>query len=93
MTLYELCVPRASVFDTQKRDTVLDLNDLASGSVNSQTFFEENYVTAGMKELLELGFRRLEGASPQGVFLLKQTMGGGKTHNLVNRLQLHWTRR
>ncbi len=83
MTLHNLCVPRESVFDSQRRDTVLDLNDLSTDHIDVQAFFDENFVTAGMRELLELGFRRLEGGSPQGVFLLKQSMGGGKTHNLL----------
>ncbi|MFC2055689.1 DUF499 domain-containing protein [Chloroflexota bacterium] len=46
-------------------------------------FFEENFVTEGMKTLLEQSFRRLEGKSNQGIFKLKQAMGGGKTHNLL----------
>jgi hypothetical protein len=82
-TLQKLCVPRASVFDTQRRDTVLDLSDLISDRINPKDFFEENFLTDGMKTLLEQGFRRLEGISEQGVFRLKQAMGGGKTHNLL----------
>jgi len=46
-------------------------------------FFEENYLTQGMRLLLENGFKRLEGKSDQGVFRLTQAMGGGKTHNLI----------
>jgi len=79
----QLCVPRSSVFDAQRRDTVLDLTDLVSGTIKPARFFEENYITEGMKTLLEQGFRRLEGKSDQGIFKLKQAMGGGKTHNLL----------
>jgi len=82
-TLQKLCIPRASVFDTQRRDTVLDISDLISDKINPAEFFEENFLTEGMKTLLEQGFRRLEGKSEQGVFRLKQAMGGGKTHNLL----------
>lgn len=82
-SLKQLCVPRPSVFDTQRRDTVLDIADLVRGRIKPADFFEENYVTEGMKTLLEQAFRRLEGKSDQGVFKLKQAMGGGKTHNLV----------
>jgi hypothetical protein len=81
--LLHACTPRQSVFDTQRRDTVLDINDLIGDRINPAEFFEENYVTEGMKTLLEQGFRRLEGKSQQGVFKLKQAMGGGKTHNLL----------
>lgn len=81
--LKELCVPRKSVFDTQRRDTVLDISDLLSDRIKPDEFFRENYITEGMKTLLEQGFRRLEGKSSQGIFKLKQAMGGGKTHNLL----------
>ena len=81
--LKQLCTPRESVFDPQKRDTVLDLTDLIEKRINPSEFFEENYITEGMKILLEQAFRRLEGKSDQGVFKLKQAMGGGKTHNLL----------
>jgi len=82
-TLQQLCTPRPSVFETQRRDTVLDLADLTANRIDPASFFEENYVTEGMKILLEQAFRRLEGKSDQGIFKLKQAMGGGKTHNLL----------
>lgn len=82
-TIKQVCVPRQSVFDSQRRDTVLDISDLVTGTIAPDDFFEENYITEGMKTLLEQGFRRLEGKSQQGVFRLKQAMGGGKTHNLL----------
>ena len=78
-----LCTPRDSVFDPQKRDTVLDLTDLINDRIQPDEFFVENYITEGMKTLLEHAFWRLEGKSEQGVFKLKQAMGGGKTHNLL----------
>lgn len=82
-SLKQNCTPRDSVFDTQRRDTVLDIADLIAERIVPAEFFEENYLTEGMKTLLEQGFRRLEGKSNQGVFRLKQAMGGGKTHNLL----------
>ncbi len=82
-SLAQLCTPRSSVFDPQRRDTVLDLTDLVENTIDPGEFFEENYVTEGMKTLLEQTFNRLEGKSEQGVFMLKQAMGGGKTHNLL----------
>ncbi len=81
--LKELCTPRPSVFDPQKRDTVLDLTDLIDAKIDPATFFAENYITEGMKSLLKNGFKRLEGKTEQGVYKLKQAMGGGKTHNLL----------
>ena len=82
-TLKRLCTPRDSVFDPQRRDTVLDLADLIEDRIDPDEFFNENYITEGMKTLLEHAFRRIEGKSSQEVFKLKQAMGGGKTHNLL----------
>ncbi len=81
-TLNELCVPRESVFDSSRRDTVLDLTDFLQDKVKAEDFFAENFMTEGMKILLQKAFERLEGKSDQGIFLLTQAMGGGKTHNL-----------
>ncbi|MGH7138336.1 MAG: DUF499 domain-containing protein, partial [Pirellulales bacterium] len=82
-SLHDLCQPRASIFDPQKRDTVLDLTDLVDGKIDPAEFFAENYITEGMEALLKNGFQRLEGKSEQGVYKLRQAMGGGKTHNLL----------
>ena len=78
-----LCIPRESVFDTARRDTVLNLMHLAEDKIDGKSFLEENWVTAGMRTLLIEAFRRLEGKSDQAVFKLTQAMGGGKTHNLI----------
>lgn len=84
LTLKNACLPRPSVFDSTKRDTVHDLLDLTENRIDPRQFFEENYVTQGMKTLLDEAFKRLEGgAQAQGVFRLSQSMGGGKTHNLI----------
>lgn len=83
ITLAQGCVPRPSVFDRSVRDVVYDLGNLRE--IDPQRFFAENYVTEGMKQLLTEGFKRLEGTSgsASGAFLLSQSMGGGKTHNLI----------
>jgi hypothetical protein len=82
-TLKQLCTPRSSVFDKARRDTVLDLTDLVEDRIDAAEFFAENHITEGMRLLLSEGFRRLEGKSVQGVFKLTQSMGSGKTHNLI----------
>jgi len=61
----------------------LDLTDLIQGRIDSDQFFEENYLTDGMKSLLREAFRRFEGRSDSGVIKLTQAMGGGKTHNMI----------
>lgn len=81
--LKQLCTPRESVFDTSKRDTVLNLAHLIDDKIDGKSFFEENYVTDGMRTLLVEAFRRLQKKSEQSVFKLTQAMGGGKTHNLI----------
>src|SRR3989338_8156441 len=81
--LKKLCVPRETVFDISKRDTVLNLTHLVDGKIEGKAFFDENHVTDGMRTLLLEAFRRLQGKSDQAVFKLTQAMGGGKTHNLI----------
>jgi hypothetical protein len=81
-SLREACVPRKSVFEQRARDTVYNIDDLAE--IDPGQFFAENFVTEGMKVLLTEAFKRLEGeSSSAGAFLLSQSMGGGKTHNLI----------
>jgi predicted AAA+ superfamily ATPase len=83
-TLRQACTPRATVFDNNRRDTVHDINDLVEGRIDPKEFFAENFATQGMRTLLTEAFKRLEGgAQAQGVFRLSQSMGGGKTHNLI----------
>ncbi len=81
--LSELCKPRSSVFDRIRLDTVYNLDDLPL--IKPDEFFAENYVTEGMRILLTEAFNRVEGrtTSASGTFLLSQSMGGGKTHNLI----------
>ncbi|MCX7411762.1 MAG: DUF499 domain-containing protein [Planctomycetales bacterium] len=81
--LKESCTPRDNVFDIARRDTVLNLSHLTADRIDAKEFFEENYVTEGMKTLLTEAFRRLQTKSQQAVFKLTQAMGGGKTHNLI----------
>ncbi|MEZ4521142.1 MAG: hypothetical protein R3A46_05810 [Thermomicrobiales bacterium] len=77
-TLEQACTPRQSVFDSVRRDTVYDLADL--NNIDPRRFFDENYVTQGMEQLLTGGVQGLDGtsASAAGAFLLSQSMGGGR---------------
>jgi len=74
---------RQSVFDKSYKDVVLDLTDLAENKIEPDRFFAENYITAGMEQLYKAVFGRLEGSGQDGVFKLTQSMGGGKTHNMI----------
>ncbi|MDI3528937.1 MAG: hypothetical protein PWQ23_756 [Thermoanaerobacter sp.] len=82
-TLFELCTPRESVFDLSKREDVLDLTDLIENKINPHEFFEENFLTDGMKTLFDAAFKRFHRQGATGVIKLTQAMGGGKTHNMI----------
>ncbi|MBN1524672.1 MAG: ATP-binding protein [Spirochaetales bacterium] len=85
--LHDSCVPRKSVFDKSRKDVVLHLGDLLTGKLkekDAELFFDENFVTKGMKSLIEKTFQRLCGKKDQAAtFLLSQAMGGGKTHSML----------
>ena len=78
-----LCKPRPSIFERARADTVANIAEFNAGQIDGAGFFAENYVTEGMRVLFRQVFERLSGRSDQGVFRLKQAMGGGKTHNLI----------
>ncbi len=82
-TLFELCKPRESVFDETQRGDVLDLADLIENRIDPHRFFEENFMTQGMKILLETAFKRFHRQGATGLIKLTQSMGGGKTHNMI----------
>lgn len=82
-TLFELCKPRQSVFEETKREDVLNLSDLIGGNIECASFFEENYITDGMKTLFDTAFNRFIKQGQTGVVKLTQAMGGGKTHNML----------
>lgn len=84
MNLSKACKPRQSVFDRSRRDVVLNIDDLLKDRISPDQFFDENFITSGMQTLLDKVFERLEGRSNQAsTFLLSQSMGGGKTHNMI----------
>lgn len=86
MVLHEACKPRDSVFDKSRRDVVWDLSDFLNKKLDPRAgeFFEENFITSGMKTLFEKTFDRFSGTRDQAsTFLLTQAMGGGKTHNMI----------
>ncbi len=59
---------------------VENLTETINTSDGGQAFFQRNYLTRGMEELLREGLIRLAGGTDQAVFQLAQAMGGGKTH-------------
>lgn len=84
MILQNLCIPRPSVFVSDRRATVLSLDTFLKGQVHGSEFFDENYFTNGMMTLVDRAFRHLSGSGAgSSVFLLSQAMGGGKTHSMI----------
>lgn len=84
MSLNVVCHPRPSVFEANRRATVLSLDAFLRNEINGKNFFEENYFTHGMKALIERVFRHLAGGQTgSSVFQLSQAMGGGKTHSMI----------
>jgi hypothetical protein len=82
--LSALCKPRPSVFEKDRRATVLNLDNFLADRIPGESFFRENYFTSGMSTLVERCFRQLGGSTAgSSVFLLSQAMGGGKTHSMV----------
>jgi hypothetical protein len=81
LCLSDLAEPRQSIFGRGHSDTVAEIADLPK--LDAHAFFAETHITEGMEVLLRQVFDRLMARSDQGVFRLKQAMGGGKTHNLL----------
>lgn len=87
MNIFTNCIPRASVFDRNQKDTVLNLSDFLNHHFDENSakqFLSENFVTSGMKMLIQKSFDRLSSAHDQpSAYLLSQAMGGGKTHSMI----------
>ncbi|MGI8600262.1 MAG: DUF499 domain-containing protein [Chitinophagaceae bacterium] len=79
-TLKNLCTPRN--FD--KDIDVQDITDMLEGRVDPALFFVTNYKTQGMSVLFKTAFERFKGNSQQQLIKLTQSMGGGKTHNMIS---------
>lgn len=84
MSLARHCTPRSSVFDRNRRDVVLDLSDFLDDRIEGEVFFAENYMTGGMRALVENSFARLSSAGDRSsLCVLSEAMGGGKTHTMI----------
>ena len=84
-TVTSVCKLSNYVAEFNRAGQVEDLSKVLSGDIKyAREFFETTYVTGGMSELLQSSFKRLAGESDQGIFELRQAMGGGKTHNMIS---------
>ncbi len=82
-TVRDACELQENALSIKLSDQIEQLDELIGEEEDGQAFFERTYITQGMHDLISEGMARLAGASSQGVFHLKQAMGGGKTHLLV----------
>src|SRR3989442_1413447 len=82
-TVRDACQLQPNALAIKLSDQIEQLDELISVEGDGTQFFEKTYITQGMQDLISEGMARLAGVSNQGVFHLKQAMGGGKTHLLV----------
>ena len=79
-TIKDACRIHPSTLDYQVSGGVESLAETINAKDGGKAFFEKNYLTRGMEELLREGLLRLSGKTDQALFELAQAMGGGKTH-------------
>jgi hypothetical protein len=79
-SLKKLCIPRKLEHEAD----VQDIKDLIENRIDPSQFFETNYKTQGMAVLFNTAFERFKGKSQQQLIKLTQSMGGGKTHNMIS---------
>jgi len=82
-TVRDACEPHKVAFDFSPNEQVEDLAQVLDGKADGRAFYAKNHITAGMRQLFELGLKRLAGKNDQAIFELTQAMGGGKTHTMV----------
>jgi len=79
-SLKDLCIPR----NFEQNTDVQDIIDLIENKIDPDVFFTTNYKTQGMSVLFSTAFERFKGKSQQKLIKLTQSMGGGKTHNMIS---------
>jgi hypothetical protein len=82
-TVRDACVLQPNALSIKLSDQIEQLDELIHAEGNGEAYFTKTFITPGMQDLITGGIARLAGASSQGIFHLKQAMGGGKTHLLV----------
>jgi len=92
LTIFDACEPRPEVLLGELKEEIFAarLKDVIDGTAEAvyqdpQTFFDNTYLTAGLKTLLEEALGRLTGRRPDSnpIIRLETSFGGGKTHNLI----------
>jgi hypothetical protein len=82
-TVRDACEPHRVAFDFSPHEQIEELGQVLDPGNDGSSFFQRNHITAGMRQLFDLGLKRLAGRNDQAIFELTQAMGGGKTHTMV----------
>jgi hypothetical protein len=82
-TVRDACQLQQNALSIKLSDQIERLDELITMEGDGTAFFGKTSITQGMQDLITEGIARLAGASSQGIFHLKQAMGGGKTHLLI----------
>jgi hypothetical protein len=61
-TVKDACKPHRMALDFSLAEQIEDLGALIRQAGDASAFFEKNHITAGMRQLFEMGLRRLAGA-------------------------------
>lgn len=87
---WEVVRPHKNILEGKMSEALFaaDLGEVADGTapleyLDSLTFFQRTYLTAGLRNLLENVFLRLSGDGGDPVIQMQTPFGGGKTHALL----------
>ena len=78
-SIKELCVLRDGALEVRVGEQIENLEEDIRGT-DGRAFFAGTYVTRGLEELVRKAVARLAGQSSCAGVVLKQALGGGKTH-------------
>jgi hypothetical protein len=80
-TIKDICELNEGALEIRISDGIERIDEDTLDLKAGDKFLKHSYLTKGMKELVNEGFKRLSGSvGGRPVFRLKQAMGGGKTH-------------
>jgi hypothetical protein len=80
----KLCTLTDDALDIDRQSQVEHLSSIMEMDYEqAKAFYARNHVTDGMKTFLRGSLKRMHSGSGQGIYELRQAMGGGKTHNMI----------
>ena len=83
MKTLNCCEPRQAVLDGSE-DFVVNLSALTELSeAEAAESLDSNVLTSSMEDLIIQAFDRLSDGPSRGIFKLSESMGGGKTQNMI----------